>query len=227
MMFRGLQDTICPSRSQSLAGAFIRLGWVGFWLQVVFGSLPLLGMAYYFVFSGSGTILRSRAGFVEYLTIANLVMLLFTILWSYRYTRLGKRIRDPERCPPASDLLGTVWTGVVVGAAGMLFSMIVILIEAANLLFYFLKSPQAGIPVIQTSGAAAEHWVSSVDMISLMSLILLLFAELVVLLFSLWLLFRTAMGSPELPPATAPGEVHEQGVGTHHAPQHTEIEPAT
>jgi hypothetical protein len=85
----------------------------------------------------------------------------------------------------------------------MLFSMIVILIEAANLLFYFLKSPQAGIPVIQTSGAEAAHWVSSVDMLSLMALILVLFAELIVLVFSLWLLFRTTLGSPELPPPAA------------------------
>jgi hypothetical protein len=183
-------------------------------------------MAYYFFFSGTGTVSRGGLGIIEYLTIANLVMVLFTILWSYRYTRLGKRIRDPERCPPAADVAGVVWTGVVAGAGGMLFSMIVILIEAANLLFYFLKSPQAGIPVIQTSGAAAEHWVSSVDMISLMSLILLLFAELIVLVFSLWLLFRTTLGSSELPPATAPGEVKEQGVGTHHAPQQVEVKLA-
>ena len=59
-MLRGLQDKICPSKSHSLAGAFIRLGWVGFWLQVVFGSIPLFGMAYYFIFSGSGTTSRFR-----------------------------------------------------------------------------------------------------------------------------------------------------------------------
>jgi hypothetical protein len=77
--------------------------------------------------------------------------------------------------------------------------MIVMLVEAASLLFFFLKSPQAGVPVIQMPGTEAAQWVSSVDMVSLMALILTLFSELIVLVFSLWLLFRTTLGSPEFP----------------------------
>jgi hypothetical protein len=92
---------------------------------------------------------------------------------------------------------------VVASTIGMLFSMIVMLVEAANLLFSFLKAPQAGIPVIQTSGSEAVKWVSSVDMASLMALILMLFAELIVLIFGLWLLFRTTLGSSEFPQTTA------------------------
>lgn len=210
-MLRRLQDAISPSKGKSLAGAFYRLGWAGIWFQVVFGSLPILMMVYYFAFSRSATSPRSGLRFVEYLTIIDLLILLFTIFWSYRYTRLARRITGPERCPSEAQLAGAAWTGVVASTAGMLFSMIVILIESANLLFYFLKSPQAGIPVIQTSGAAAEHWVSSVDMLSLMSLILLLFGELIVLVLSLWLLFRTTVGSPESPQAAAPEAAIKQG----------------
>jgi hypothetical protein len=156
-------------------------------------------MIYYFAFSRSDAAPRDGFPFVEYLTIANLLMLAFTTFWSYRYTRLGKRILDPDKRPSESAIVNVVWTGVVATTVGMLFSMIVMLIEAGNLLFYFLKAPQAGIPVIQTSGTEAVHWVSAVDMVSLMALILTLFAELIVLVFSLWLLFRTTMGSPEIP----------------------------
>jgi hypothetical protein len=202
-MLRKLRDAIRPSKGSSLARAFSRLGWVGLWLQVVFGSLPVIMMAYYFMFSRSASPSASRSGFpfVEYLTVADLLILVFTTFWSYRYTRLGRRMMDPDRRPSESYVLGAVWTGVVASTVGMLFSMIVMLIEAANLLLYFLKAPQAGIPVIQTSGAEAVHWVSSVDMVSLMALILTLFAELIVLVLSLWLLFRTTLGSPELPQA--------------------------
>jgi hypothetical protein len=198
-MLKRLRDAIRPSKGASLARAFSRLGWAGFWLQVVFGSLPIVVMAYYLTFSGSGTVSRSGFAFVEYLTIANLLILVFTTIWSYRYTRLGKRMLGSDPRPSESDVLGVVWTGVVASTIGMLFSMIVMLIEAANLLFYFLKAPQGGIPVVQTGGAEAPHWVSSVDMVSLMALILTLFAELIVLVFSLWLLFRTTLGSPEFP----------------------------
>jgi hypothetical protein len=200
-MFQRLLQAIRPSKGSSLAKSLSRLGWAGFWLQVVFGSLPVLLMVYYFIFSGSGPVSRSGLPLVEYLTIVNLLLLGFTLFWSYRYTRLAKRLMDPEHRPSESAVVGTVWTGVTASTVGMLFSMIVILIEAANLLFFFLKAPQGGIPMVQTSGAEARHFVSSVDMVSLMALILTLFAELIVLVFSLWLLFRTTLGSPEFPQA--------------------------
>jgi hypothetical protein len=198
-MLARLREAIRPSKGSSLARAFARLGWTGFWLQIVFGSIPVLLMVYFLAFSRTATASRSGFPFVEYLTIASLLILGFTIFWSYRYTKLAKRIMDPERRPSESYIVGTVWTGVVACTLGMLFSMVVLLIEAANLLFSFLKAPQAGISVIQTSGSEGEHWVSTVDMISLMALILTLFAELIVLVLSLWLLFRTTLGSPEFP----------------------------
>ena len=202
-MLDNLRDSITPTKTKSLAGAFKRLGWAGFWLQVVFGSLPIIMMVYYFTFSRSATGFRNGLAFVEYLTLANLVLLAFTIFWSYRYTRLAKQIKDPAKPPTQASIIGTVWTGVVVGAIGMIFSMTVIFIEVANLLFYFLKAPQAGMPVIQTSGAEGMYLVSSVDMVSLMSLVLILFAEVIVLVFSLSLLFRSSQGSAEYPQSTA------------------------
>jgi hypothetical protein len=210
-MMQGLREAITPSKGQSLARAFHRLGWAGFWLQLVFGSLPILGMLYYFAFARPDPNTAGGFGFVEVLTIINLVILVFTAFWSYRYARIGKQMRDPERRPPEPFLVKTVWTGVMATTVGMLFSMTAIVIEAANLLFYFLKSPQAGIPVIQTGGAASTHWVSSLDMISLMALVLFLFAELIVLVFSLWLLFRTTLGSPDSPPSAVPVGANEQG----------------
>jgi hypothetical protein len=45
-------------------------------------------------------------------------------------------------------------------------------------------------------------WVSAADMVSLMALTLTLFAELFVLVFSLWLLFRLTLGSSEFTPSS-------------------------
>jgi hypothetical protein len=201
-MFQRLLQWVRPSKGASLARAFLRLGWVGLWVQVVFGSLPVILLVYYFAFSRSETMSPSGLPFVEYLTIVNLLMLLFTIYWSYRYTRLGRQLLDPARRPTESAVVNTVWIGVMASAIGMLFSMIVMLVEAANMLFFFLRAPQGGIPVVQTSGPGV-YAVSAVDMVSLMALILTLFAELIVLIFSLWLLFRTTLDSPELPQAGA------------------------
>src|SRR5262249_8542289 len=139
----------------------------------------ILVLVYYLAFSRRKSDPSEGFGFTEYLTIINLLILIFTCYWSFRYTRIGKRIRDSVPGPSESYLIGTVWTGVVATTVGMLFSMIAILIESANLLFYFLKAPQAGMPVIQTSGAEGVYFVTTVDMISLMALVLFLFAELI------------------------------------------------
>ena len=72
-------------------------------------------------------------------------------------------------------------------------------IETGHLLFYFLAAPQGGVPVFQTSDSGPTGWVSAVDMMSLMALSLFVFAELVVLILSLWLLFRTMQVSAEFP----------------------------
>jgi hypothetical protein len=217
-MFQRLREAITPSKGKSLAGAFRRLGWVCFWLQVFFGSLPILALAYYMAFSRPDPEAPSGLGFVECLTIMNVLILLFTAFWSYRYVRIGRRMNDPTQPPADAELIKTVWTGVIATTVGMLFSMVAIVIDTANLLFYFLKSPQAGIPVIQTAGAASTHWVSSIDMVSLMALVLFLFAELIVLVMSLWLLFRTTLGTPEPSRSPAPVGAHELGVGVGHVP---------
>jgi hypothetical protein len=199
-MFKKLRDAIRPSRAVSLGRAFSRLGWIGFWLQVVFGPLPIIVIVYYFLFSRSGTATPSGLAFVGYVTIADLLILLFTLCWSYRYTRIGRQMRDPERRPPESSVLGIVWVGVLASTVGILLSMFVLVVEAANMLFIFLRAPQGGIPMVQT-GAEAPYWISTVDMVSLMASILVLFAELLVLVFSLWLLFRLSLGSAEYPQA--------------------------
>jgi hypothetical protein len=198
-MIRKIQDAMSPAKGSSLAKAFWRLGWTGFWVQVILGSLPVALMLYYLLFTKVTADPRRGVPFVELLTMANLAILVFTILWSFRYTRLAKRIADPARRPGEAAVSKTAWTGVTASTIGMFFSAFVLLIEAATLLFYFLKAPQAGMPVIQTGASESIHWVSTIDVLSMVALTLTLIAEIIVLMLSLWLLFRTTVSSPEYP----------------------------
>ncbi|MBK8536517.1 MAG: DUF3611 family protein [Candidatus Competibacteraceae bacterium] len=202
-MLKKLMESLQQPGTQSLAKTFSRLGRIGFWVQIVMGAIPLLLMAYAFIFSRSPSGPRAGLAVVEYLTLASLLILIFTIVWFHRYTRLANSIADPQACPPASSVIRSVWTGLVASSIGLLLSMLVMVTETGHLLFYFLAAPQGGVPVFQTSDAGQTGWVSAVDMMSLMALILCVFAELVVLILSLWLLFRTIQASAEFPQATA------------------------
>lgn len=81
-----------PRRGGALARGLYRLGWIGVWLQVAFGAIPLLIMAYCFTFSQTANLTDRTFGFFEYLAIVDLLLLAFTAIWSYRYTRLARRM---------------------------------------------------------------------------------------------------------------------------------------
>jgi hypothetical protein len=201
-MLEALQKALRPSADDSLARPLSRLGWLGFWMQIAIGAIPV-ALTLYAVLFGSARPAGTRSGFplIQYLTIASLVVLAFTTIWFYRYTRLATRLADPARQPTADSVQRNVWIGVVGSAIGIMFSMLVMFFEVAQLLIYFLRAPQAGIPVIQTTGGPAS-WVSAADIFSLMTLLLTMFVEVAVLVIGLWLLLRTTMASAEFPHIT-------------------------
>ncbi len=168
-------------------------------MQIAVGSVPLALTIYALAFGRNPTP-GTRAGLplIEYLSIAGLIVLAFTALWSFRYTRLAIRLTDPERHPTREAVQRTVWTGIKASTFGIVLSMLVMLFEVIQLLIYFLRAPQAGVPVVQTTGGPAS-WVSAADIAGLLALLLTTYVEVIVLVFSLWLLFRTTLPSLEFP----------------------------
>ena len=197
-MLQALRRVLNPSVSDSLANAFSRLGWTGFWIQIVIGIVTLTLIIYA---QSNGATTRRGLLLVGYLTIAGFLVLIFTTVWFYRYTRLAERISNSTLRPSLFLVQKAAWIGVASSALGLVFSMLVILFEVAQLLIYFLRAPQAGVPVIQTTGGGQASWVSAADIMHLMALVVITFGEFTVLAFSLWLLFRTTLPSAEYPHA--------------------------
>ena len=69
------------------------------------------------------------------------------------------------------------------------FSMILLINAVLRLLFILLATSQTGVPISATGGDPART-LSAFDAVSLTSLVFILTAELIVLAFSFWLLFR-------------------------------------
>lgn len=185
--------------ASTLAKAFSRSGKLGFWLQIVLGSIPVFLMAYSFTFAHSPVGPRAGLPIVEYLTLASLLILFFTTFWFWRYIRVGASLLDPVTRPSQASLIRTVWIGLLASSLGVLVSMIVMKIEVAHLLFYFLAAPQGGVPVFQAViGEGQASWVSAVDMLSLMALLFTLAAEIIVMVLGLWLLLLSSQASKDL-----------------------------
>src|SRR5512139_839110 len=135
-MLSSVVEGLDNAKLESLAGTFRRLGRLGFWTQVLLGAFPVILMLYVFVFTGSLSVPGTRAGLrlIEHLTVLNLLLLVFTTIWFFRYRRLATRIADPAARPPRASLLRTVWTGLVASSLGAIFSMVLLLLEVGQLL---------------------------------------------------------------------------------------------
>jgi Protein of unknown function (DUF3611) len=54
-MLRASTGASPSSKTDTLAMAFSRLGWIGFWVQVVLGAIPIILMVYAFLFTTAPT----------------------------------------------------------------------------------------------------------------------------------------------------------------------------
>jgi hypothetical protein len=182
----------------SLAGSFLRTGWIGFWMQLAIGSIGVALTVYAFVIDRNAALgTRGWPALIQYLTLVSLLVLAFTTIWFYRYILLGRRIADPARCPPESVVRRTVGVGVAASTFGLVLSMLIMVFEVSHLFLYFLRAPKAGVPVIQANGQAT--WVSAGDILNLAVVVIFTFIEVLVLVLSLWLLFRVSSSSAEFP----------------------------
>ncbi len=171
---------------QWIANKFRKFGWLGVWVQIVLGILPLVMLCY--ILLGKATGAETRFGFIDYVALASLVILAFTTFWSYLYTRMGRRIADPGQRPEWTEVTKMLRIGIWASCAGIAISMLLLIVEFLRLLFLFLKTPQAGVPAIQFQ-ADRTAWVSAVDMVSLLAEICTLAGELMVVALALHLLF--------------------------------------
>ena len=172
-----------------VARALRRWGGIAFWTQLFVGVIPVIVIT--IVFSsiyGVQAPIRS-AGILGAVTLASFVILIATTWWCWRYRKLGREMTDGTRTPTHKQLERTLWIGLVLSTLGIVLSMTVLFAEMTYLLIRFLEAPQGGVPVIQTLQGGSS-WISAVDILGLMTVVLTLAAEIVVLVGGLWLLSR-------------------------------------
>ncbi len=186
-----------PANRAGLARRFSRLGWIGFWVQLALLVIPIALLIYVLFVASPESAQRRGIDLSNYLSTGGLLVMMFTTFWFFRYTRLGRRIEDPELCPPQASALRTVWIGVWASALGIVFSMLLLINAVGRLLFILMATPQTGVPVVSPIGGDPTTTLSAIDAVSLTSLIIVLAAEMMIMAFSLWLLFGVTRPSTE------------------------------
>ncbi len=181
-----------PKNPEQLGATFTKLGWIGFVIQLILLTVPLILALYMMLGFSPESAARKGIDLSNYLSYGSLIVAIFTAFWLFRYTRLGRRIAAGDPGLTGAGVLKTVWIGIWAGAIGIVFSMLQMFGAAGRILFVMLANPQTGLMVSPQIGGNPSQSISALDGISLLTLLVLLTAELVVLGLSLWLLYRTA-----------------------------------
>ena len=171
------------------------LGWIAFWIQLVLAVIPVLLLLFALFMKGLtseglGTTLEATFAY------ACLLFLLFSLLWSFRYTRLGRKLAGPAPRPHSGVTMRILWTGLIGNLVGMVCSILVAMGAVGTMLFKVLSRPQGAIPTIDlrsgasAAGAASSQWIVPLDVIWLQSLINTMAAQVVGIVVTLFLLYR-------------------------------------
>lgn len=141
-----------PANPARLARQFYRLGWTGFWIQLVLITLPVLLFFYLVFFAGTDSAQHRGIDLGNYLSHGGLLVMVFTTFWFNRYTRLANRIADPIKRLSLTAVMRTLWIGLWASCVGILFSMLLLLGSVGRLLFALMTMPQTGIPLAAVGG---------------------------------------------------------------------------
>ncbi|WP_157973548.1 DUF3611 family protein [Tropicimonas sp. IMCC34043] len=165
-----------------------RFGSIGFWTQIVISVVPVIVITIAFTLAYGVQSPVNSAGFLGLLSLISFLLLLATTYWCWYYSKLGQKLLGGS-ATTLTKLIKVIWMGLFLTSTGIVLSVVVLLSEMTYLLIRFLEAPQAGVPVIQTAEATAS-WISAVDILSLMTVVLALTGEIIVLVLSLWMLAR-------------------------------------
>lgn len=188
-----------PTSFPQIANAFRRGGWIGFWLQVGFGVVPVFLILFaLFLSPAKNRLGQSFVGVI--LAYACLIALGFTIYWCFRYTQIGNQLDDPQRRPTKASVTRTLWIGLSANIVGMSCAVVVALWKVGVLLFKMLSVPP-GAAMIDNSGGGptivsrSGPIIVPMDLIALQAAVNAIAAELVGIIVAAFLLYMVTQNS--------------------------------
>ena len=174
---------------QKLSFGVRRMGWIRFWIQVVLG-IVVVGVLLFNNIGGSLARNSERAvGLGPGLSLTSLafLVLLFSLWQGWLVVRLGRALDSgarPSRCEASRTIKRSLFAdllGLVFAAVGYQ--------SLAGALFVQASQQTPGI-AIGARGASENMAITSLEMLSVLSNTQVLFAHVIGLIFSLWMLQR-------------------------------------
>ncbi len=189
-MFNLLSTSSSP---RQIAANFRYLGWIGFWCQVVLGSIPVILVTFQWFFSSK----PQQIGVPDYgniLSFIDILTLVFTIYWCFRYTQLASKLEKSHQRPAKVRMIREVWIGIIANIVVILLAVLIGMVTVGSLLYVILSLPQGAATILQPApgGTVINQGpiIVPMDMLGLLAVMNVILAGLIGVIISLWLLSR-------------------------------------
>ena len=120
------EKAVSHTNARHLANHLRWAGWIGFWLQL--GLAVVAGLSLLFAWSGRNFADEEVKGIgtAIFLAFIGLIAIALNIYLSFRYTRIGKRIINPQTKPQLSrsDTVNLLRLGLLIGFTGMFLNLL-------------------------------------------------------------------------------------------------------
>ncbi|WP_096607805.1 DUF3611 family protein [Calothrix sp. NIES-2100] len=114
------------SEVQGIANNIRLTGWITFWLQL--GMAVVSFLALLFAATGRGFADQPNAGLGVgmFWAASGIIVLLFSVYWDFRYTRIGKRLGNPNPAlhPSKADTVKVIRLGIIAALIGILLTIL-------------------------------------------------------------------------------------------------------
>jgi hypothetical protein len=187
---------------QLISAALRRMGWVRFWAQVVLGVV-VMGVLLFSNIGGQIAGGTNRAlGLAPGLSLTSLAF--FVLLWclwqSWLIIRCGRALNSPTR-PSKGETARLIKRGLLADLIGLTLAAVgyqalagSLFVQASQQVPGFFGAQMQGAP--GTGGRVVGLPITSIEMLSVLSNTQVLFAHLLGLIISLWLLQRVYRPRP-------------------------------
>jgi hypothetical protein len=133
------------------------------------------------------------------LSFVDILTLLFTIYWCFRYTRLAGKLGDSNQRPTKARVIREVWIGIIANLVVILLAVLIGIVTVGGLLYVILSLPQGAATILQlTPGGKVINpgpIIVPMDILGLLAVMNVILAGLVGVIVSLWLLYRVGISS--------------------------------
>jgi Protein of unknown function (DUF3611) len=179
-------DGNTPQTVRKIAAQLRRVGWAGFWLQLILAIVSTLIFLFAIPFASTGARNPGTGGSLLF-ALGGLVAVYISTYWSFRYISIGRKLKNPDLRPKKADTVKLIQWGLLCSVLGLGSSVMGAESIAGTLLGKSLSLAQ---PFAVYSPDALSKIIQPLDIFIVLANTHTITAHFIGIIGSLWLLSK-------------------------------------